>query len=154
MAAVFEFAETWHLAERPERIRDVLLDLERYPEWWPQVRGVWAIGDDDARVRCRSTLPYTLDLRLHAVCRDLPTLEVDVSGDLSGWVRWSLLPAAGGTRLEFRQRVTVTGLLRLAAPARPLLRWNHHRMMAGCRAGLVNRLNAAPAPRRRRAPGA
>ncbi len=154
MAAVFEFAETWHLPAPPERIRDVLVDLERYPEWWRQVRDVSTIGDDDAWVRCRSTLPYTLDLHLHAVSRDLPTLEVGVSGDLSGWVRWSLLPVAAGTRLEFRQQVSVTGLLRFAAPAGPLLRWNHHRMMAGCRAGLVDRLSVAPAPRRRRAPGA
>lgn len=155
MAAVFEFAERWELPATPAAVRDVLVDLEHFPEWWPQVRAVAKVGEDDAWVRCRSTLPYTLDLRLHAVSRDLPTLEVALSGDLDGWVRWTLLPGGAGTRMEFDQRVTLTGALRLLpAAARPLLRWNHHRMMAGCRAGLVDRLSAGPAPTRRPAPGA
>jgi hypothetical protein len=46
-----------------------------------------------------------------------------------------------GTRLDFRQQVVVGGLLSAAsAVARPLLRWNHERMMAGCISGLVARV--------------
>ncbi len=125
----------------PEQVRDVVTDLERYPEWWPQVVAVAKIGPDDARVLCRSALPYTLDLVLHAVSRDLPAVEVEVSGDLDGSVRWRLTPDAGGTRMEFEQEVKVDGVLGAASVlARPLLRWNHHRMMTGCIAGLRERL--------------
>lgn len=122
-------------------VASVVSDLERYPEWWPQVRAVAKIDDDTARVLCRAALPYTLDLVLHAISRDAPVLEVALSGDLDGWVRWTLSEADGGTRTEFEQEVAARGALAAASyVARPLLRWNHDRMMAGCRAGLERRL--------------
>jgi len=125
-----------------EAVREAVVDLERYPEWWPQIRAVAKLGPDDARVLCRSTLPYTLDLMLHAVSREGTVLEVEVSGDLDGSVRWELSPEPAGTRMEFEQQVRVTGILALGSyGARPLLRWNHHRMMLGCIAGLTDRLD-------------
>lgn len=140
--AEFEFRGTWSVAAPLEAVREAVVDLERYPEWWPQIRAVAKLGPDDARVLCRSTLPYTLDLVLHAVSREGTVLEVAVSGDLDGSVRWQLSPEPAGTRMEFEQRVRVTGLLALASyVARPLLRWNHHRMMLGCIAGLTDRLD-------------
>jgi carbon monoxide dehydrogenase subunit G len=143
-AAEYDFRGTWTVAAPLEAVREAVVDLERYPEWWPQVRAVAKLGPDDARVLCRSTLPYTLDLVLHAVSREGMVLEVEVSGDLDGSVRWQLSPEPDGTRMEFEQRVRVTGLLALGSyAARPVLRWNHHRMMLGCIAGLTDRL-AAP----------
>jgi len=157
----FAFEESWHLPARPEALRDVLVDLERYPTWWPQVVAVARIDDDRGRVLCRSTLPYTLDLVLRAVSRDLPTLEVAVSGHLEGAVAWTLRPEAGGTRMEMRQQVDTRGaVVSLGAALAPgLLRWNHARMMAGCRRGLLARVGvsggsrAASDPAPRRAPG-
>lgn len=129
----------------PEVVRDVLVDLEHYPTWWPQVVAVASLGPDDSRVLCRSALPYTLDLVIHAVSRDLPTLEVRLDGHLTGYARWTLTPESGAqgeaTRMDYEQRVEVSGLLALASyVGRPLLRWNHARMMAGCRVGLERRL--------------
>jgi hypothetical protein len=122
-------------------VADVLIDLEHYPEWWPQVRAVAKLGPDTARVLCRSALPYTLDLVLDAVSRELPEVAVDVSGDLEGWARWRLTEIEGGTRMEFRQEVTVRGALAAVSyVARPLLSWNHGRMMRGCEQGLLRRL--------------
>ena len=141
MATPYVFRESWTVAAPPERVRDVLTDLARYPQWWPQVVAVATLGADDAVVLCRSVLPYTLELRLHAVSRELPTLEVALDGHLRGYVRWTLLADAEGTRLGWEQQVTVPGpLAPLAALLRPLLRWNHARMMAGGRAGLRRRL--------------
>lgn len=140
--AAYEFRGTWTVAAPLEAVRDTVVDLEHYPEWWPQIRAVAKLGPDDAWVLCRSALPYTLDLVLHAVSREGSVLEVEVSGDLAGSVRWRLRPVPGGTRMTFEQRVEVTGLLALGSyVARPLLRWNHHRMMLGCVAGLRQRLN-------------
>jgi carbon monoxide dehydrogenase subunit G len=140
-AAEYQFRGTWSVAAPLDAVREAVVDLERYPEWWPQIRAVAKLGPDDARVLCRSTLPYTLDLVLHAVSREGTVLEVEVSGDLAGSVRWRLSPETGGTRMEFEQRVRVVGLLALASyVARPVLRWNHHRMMVGCIAGLRDRL--------------
>ncbi|HEU4811995.1 MAG TPA: SRPBCC family protein [Nocardioides sp.] len=143
MRTSYSFRGTWTVAAAPEAVHDVLVDLERYPDWWPQVRAVAKLGPDDARVLCRSALPYTLDLVLHAEHREPPLLETTISGDLDGVVRWRLVPAAGGTRMEFEQDVRVGRLLGLASyVARPLLTWNHHRMMDGCIAGLRTRLGA------------
>ena len=124
-----------------DAVATALTDLEHYPAWWPQVVAVASLGPDDARVLCRSVLPYTLDLVLHAVSRSTELLEVGVSGDLTGSVCFALTPVASGTRLDFTQEVSVRGWLAAAAyPARPLLRWNHERMMRGGLHGLRSRL--------------
>jgi carbon monoxide dehydrogenase subunit G len=141
MSPSYAFGGSWQVAAPVSAVHDLLVDLERYPDWWPQVVAVASLGPDDARVLCRSVLPYTLDLMLHAVSRSPSLLEVGVSGDLTGSVRFALTVAAGGTRLEYAQRVRVGGLLGAASyVARPVLRWNHDRMMAGCVAGLRRRL--------------
>ena len=142
MRSTYSFREEWTVPFARAQVRDVLLDLEHYPDWWPQVVAVAKVTDDDARVLCRSVLPYTLDLWLHAVHREPDLLETAVGGDLVGEVRWRLHDADGATRLEFEQDVVVAGrLLGLASyVARPVLSWNHHRMMAGCLTGLRQRL--------------
>ena len=140
-SVTYEFRGTWSVAAPLEAVRETVVDLEHYPEWWPQIRAVVKLGPDDARVLCRSTLPYTLDLVLHAVSREGSVLGVEVSGDLDGSVRWQLAPEPGGTRMHFEQQVVVSGALAVASyVVRPLFRWNHHRMMLGCVAGLRDRL--------------
>lgn len=139
----FHFESTWDVAAPLAEVHSVLVDLERYPDWWPQVLAVAKIDDDTARVLCRSSLPYTLDLVLGAVHREPTLLETTIDGDLEGSSRWLLTPVPGGTRLDYEQDVDVTGTLaRLAArPLGPVLRWNHERMMGGCRDGLERRLS-------------
>ncbi len=143
--AAYSFRDSWTVDAAPARVRDLVVDLERYPRWWPQVVAVASLGPDDAWVLCRSALPYTLDLVLHAVTRELPVLEVRVAGDLTGTVRFTVAAAGSGSRLDFAQRVEVGGALGLASTlGRPLLSWNHRRMMRGCRDGM--RAALAPAP--------
>ena len=139
----YAFAGTWTVDAPPSLVQEVLVDLERYPEWWAQVLAVASLGTDDARVLCRSALPYTLDLALHAVRRDPSRLEVGISGDLVGRAAWTLTEIGRSTRLDFHQEVTVGGWLGLVSPlVGPLLRWNHARMMAGCVDGLRGRVRA------------
>lgn len=137
LSADLTFGGGWTLAAPPERVRDVIVDVEHWVDWWPQVLAVASLGPDDARVLARSTLPHRLDLVVHAVSRDLPVLEVELDGTLHGSARWELTDHPDGTHLVYEQRVAVTGALALAClAARPLMRWNHDRMMAGCVAGL------------------
>jgi hypothetical protein len=144
VSASYRFGGRWTVPHGVPEVAALLVDLERYPEWWPQVVAVASLGPDDARVLCRSALPYTLDLVLHAVHREPPVLETTVDGDLHGVVRWRLSPSGlDGTRLDFEQEVEVRGALAVASYAgRPLLRWNHDRMMRGCVAGLRRALAA------------
>lgn len=137
----FAFTDAWLVDAPVDDVAATLVDLEHYPRWWRQVRAVAKLGPDTAWVRCRSTLPYTLDLVLDAVSRTPPVVEVAISGDLDGFARFTLTPDGGGTRLDFAQEVTVSGLLVPASyVGRWLLVWNHHRMMAGCREGLAARV--------------
>jgi hypothetical protein len=140
----FSFRHQWTVDAPAERVAEVLLDLEHYPEWWPQVLAVAKVDDDTARVLCRSRLPYTLDLVLCARDRGPSHLRVDLEGDLLGWSTFDLIPTGGGTRVAYRQQVALASpwLGRLAGIGGPVLRWNHAQMMAGCRAGLARRTQA------------
>jgi hypothetical protein len=146
----FSFAADWTVPAPAERVRDVVVDLERYPAWWPQVVAVAKLGPDDARVLCRSVLPYTLDLVLHAESRELPTVRVGIDGDLRGRASWTLTPIAGGTRMAFEQEVELTALPLLPAALlrvlRPVMAWNHERMMTGCETGLRRLLGKTVGP--------
>lgn len=141
--AGYVFEDRWHVPAAPERVHATLVDVERYVEWWPQIVAVGYLGEREGLVLCRSALPYVLTLVLREVDRSPARLEVAVSGDLEGSVRFGLAPEGTGTRLDLHQEVQVTGLLGLASRvARPLLTWNHDRMMAGCIDGLTARLTA------------
>jgi carbon monoxide dehydrogenase subunit G len=122
-------------------VHAVLVDLERYVEWWPQVRAVAKVDDDHAIAVCRSVLPYDLELGLTALDRSVRRLRVGLSGPLEGWAQWRLDPSGAGTRVRFEQEVTVVGRAMVAASylARPVLSWNHHRMMRGATAALAER---------------
>ncbi len=136
----YVFSASWDLAAAPDDVAAVLVDLERYPDWWPQVRSVSKIDEDSARVSCRSALPYTLDLVLNAISRTPPVVEVALSGDLTGFARFSLVPSAQGTHLDFHQEVRPGGIVAVASYIlRPVLAWNHRQMMAGCERGLRDR---------------
>lgn len=121
----------------------VLVDLEHYPSWWPQVRAVAKLDDDHAWVVCRSALPYDLDLVLGAVDRGPQRLLSSIDGDLIGQASWTLAPHWHGTSVDYRQDVVVAGSLRRATrfgAARALMRRNHGHMMSGCERGLRRRL--------------
>lgn len=141
----YVFVDSWETAAPPERVHEVLLDLERYVEWWPQVRAVASLGPDDALVVCRSLLPYDLELALHAEQRDPASLRVGIDGPIRGFAHWRLTPTRRGTRLDFEQRVrAVARPFRWASyVARPVLRANHAWMMRGAEAGLSRRLATA-----------
>ena len=142
MTTTFSFHSEWDMAADADDVRAVLVDLEHYPEWWPQVVAVAKIDDDNARVLCKSRLPYTLDLLLTATRRDARRLESRIEGDLVGTAVWQLDELDGSTHVDYTQDVVVTH--RLLRPVLRVLRgpmvWNHGRMMEGCRVGLERRL--------------
>ena len=97
------------------------------------------IDDDTALVVCRSVLPYDLELVLTAVSREVDLLEVQIEGPIRGYARYHLVETGPGvTSLHFEQEVRAESRLMVLASyvARPLLVWNHHRMMRGSEQGL------------------
>ena len=129
-------------------MQEVLVDLEFYGEWWPQVRAVAKVDDDHALVVCRSTLPYDLELFLTALRRDPDLLEVRIDGPICGWARFHLDEQGPGvTRLRYEQQVRAEAPMVVVASyvARPLLVWNHRRMQMGAEQGLREKLQPSTA---------
>ena len=141
--AEYVFTDTWVTPASASHVHEVLLDLEHYVDWWPQVRAVASLGPDDALVICRSLLPYDLELALHAEQRDPESLRVGIDGPIRGFAHWRLTPTRDGTRLDFEQRVrAVARSFRWASyVAKPVLRANHTWMMRGAEAGLARHLS-------------
>jgi hypothetical protein len=145
----FRFTSSFNLAAPRKQVHDVLVDLEFYGDWWPQVRAVAKLDDDHALVVCRSVLPYDLELELTAVSRSTELLEVGIEGPIRGWARYHLDERApGATSLRFEQEVYAEARSMALASyvAKPLLVWNHHRMMAGAERGLRARLEPGGQP--------
>jgi uncharacterized protein YndB with AHSA1/START domain len=146
----YRFSSTFTLEAPRERVHRVLVDLEFYCDWWQQVRGVGKLDGDRALVVCRSVLPYHLELELTAVSRALDLLEVAIDGPVRGWARYQLEETSPGvTSLRFDQEVYAENRLMAFASyvAKPLLVWNHRRMMAGAERGLRTLLEAGSQPR-------
>jgi hypothetical protein len=139
----YRFTSSFNLAAPRQQVHGVLVDLERYGDWWEQVRAVGKLDDDRALVVCRSTLPYDLELELTAVSKTVDLLEVTIDGPIRGWARYRLTEARPGvTSLRFEQDVYAESRLMVLTSyvVKPLLVWNHHQMMAGAEQGLQARL--------------
>ncbi|MFC9456343.1 SRPBCC family protein [Streptomyces sp. NPDC058430] len=137
----YRFRSVWDL---PAELADVFAALERaeeYPLWWPQVREATPLDERRGTARFRSLLPYDLFVTATALRRDIEAgvLEIAMSGDLEGWVRWTVRAQEGGTRALYEQEVEVCKplLRRFALVGRPVFLANHALMMRGGRRGLV-----------------
>jgi hypothetical protein len=145
MASAFRFESRWQLDATREAAYDVLVDLERYPLWWRQVRAVAKLGEDHAWVLARSLLPITLSLELRPVTRDPErgVLQISIDGDLQGWSRFELTPTGQGLDVWYEQEVvTHRAILGATRPLRAVVTANHSWMMRSCRLGLARRVAA------------
>lgn len=142
----YRFRSVWALHAPPDAVYAVLERAEDYPDWWPQVRQVDAIDDVSGIVRVRSVLPYELTFTAREVVRDRAAgvLEIEMSGDLDGWARWTVRAHGTGTLARYDQVVDVSKplLRRFAVPGRPVFRANHRLMMRAGRRGLAAYLEA------------
>ncbi|QFQ96004.1 polyketide cyclase [Streptomyces phaeolivaceus] len=137
----YRFRSHWTLPAPPAAVYDALQRADDYPRWWPQVREVSRIDDTTGTIRIRSFLPYDLAFTAREVRRDATAgiLEIEMTGDLDGWARWTLTADGTGTLARYDQEVDVTKPLmrRLAVPGRPVFRANHALMMRAGRRGLL-----------------
>ncbi|UUU35213.1 SRPBCC family protein [Streptomyces sp. CA-210063] len=142
----YRFRSRWNLPAPPAAVYDVLQRAEDYPHWWPQVREVIRTDDTTGTVRIRSVVPYDLVFTAREARRDPAAgiLEIEMTGDLDGWARWTLTADGTGTLARYDQEVDVTKplLRRLAVPGRPVFRANHTLMMRAGRRGLLAYLAA------------
>jgi uncharacterized protein YndB with AHSA1/START domain len=147
----YRFRDSWFIAAPVASVFDAVVDVARYPQWWPDVRSVSRIDDDTAELVCRATLPYRLVLRMSRAEEDAPSgrLRVHLGGDLEGSLAALVVRQPTGTRLEITQQVVATKplLRRLSPMARPLFLVNHALMMRRGQHGLSAFLTAGkPVP--------
>ncbi|MDX3644306.1 SRPBCC family protein [Streptomyces sp. MB09-02B] len=142
----YRFLSLWNLPAGPSAVYDVLQRVDDYPDWWPQVREVTRLDDTTGTVRIRSVLPYDLAFTAREVRSDRAAgvLEIEMTGDVDGWARWTLTADGTGTLARYDQEVDVSKplLRRFAVPGRPVFRANHALMMRAGRRGLLAYLTA------------
>lgn len=136
----YVFRSDWRLEAAPERVYEILADVETYPTWWPQVRAAHRIDDLSGELTCRSLFPYDLTFVMHREIED-PTdhvLRARMTGDLAGTSQWTITGSAGGSVAVFDEDVEVGSTLLRAAGRlfRPALRVNHDHMMRSGEKGL------------------
>jgi hypothetical protein len=144
----YVFRSEWIVPAPVPTVFDTLAALDKYPQWWPQVRSTRPLDDDTCEIEVRSRLPYSLRMTAHHSRRDARAgvLEARLTGDLLGQSRWTLTPTpdGAGTVLVFGEEVEVTRpLLRRLFFARPAFRANHSAMMRSGEHGLRRHLAAA-----------
>jgi hypothetical protein len=140
----YHFRSTWRVPAPPMVVYAALARLERYPDWWSQVRYARPVDQDAVELMIRSVLPLEIRMTAHSSRRDpaAGVLEARLSGDLEGFSRWTLTPDPGGTRAVFQEVVDARGhpALRRLAFARPAFQANHAWMMRQGQAGLRGHL--------------
>lgn len=141
----YEFRSEWAFPADRDAVCDVLGRLEEYAQWWPQITRSESDGRAGrAVVHLRSALPFTLKLKLTREVEDRAAgvFRAIVTGDIEGFVAWSITETDTGTRVRFDQAVTLRHPVarRVDIVIRPLLQWNHAVAMRGCAEGLGRRL--------------
>jgi uncharacterized protein YndB with AHSA1/START domain len=142
----FVFRSTWTVSATPQRVYDVLADVESYPQWWPQVRRARRLGESSGELTCRSLLPYDVVFRMFQELEDPESLvlRARMEGDLSGTSQWTITADGDGSVAVFDENVEVgKGMLRAAGRLfRPALKFNHDLMMRAGEKGLRAHLSA------------
>jgi hypothetical protein len=156
-AREYSFHHTWRIPADPETVYEILAALDDYPLWWPGVRRAEPLDTGRCALTIRSVLPF--DLRFvacHGRCDPVAgVLEAELSGDLVGFSRWTVVPQEGGAAAVFEERVLARrGPVARLSFARPVLRANHALMMRRGERGLrawvrrAGRSDGASAPAR------
>lgn len=146
----YSFRSTWRLDAQPAAVYATLARLDRYPDWWSQVRYARPVDDETVELMIRSLLPVEIRMTAHSSRRDpaAGVLEARISGHLTGHSRWTITPTAGGTRAVFEEVVDASThpWLRRLAFARPVFQANHAAMMLRGQAGLRAHLGTLTTP--------
>jgi uncharacterized protein YndB with AHSA1/START domain len=150
MSAPYRFLTTWLFDAPRDRVWEVIYDGARWPEWWRGVLRTEILepGGESGegalwRSSWRSVLPYTLDFDFRVETVERPTLLAGrASGDIVGTGTWRLYESALGTASTWEWHVAPsrTWLHPAARLARPIVTWDHDRLMRWGGEGAARRI--------------
>ena len=147
----YEFTTRWEIPAPVEKVWELLMVPERWPQWWRGVKdvrllqpaidasGVGAIRD----YTWRSRLPYDLTFTMETTCVDpFSRIEGIARGELSGFGCWQFKFESGVTHVRYDWTVEANKwwMIWLAPIARPVFEWNHDAVMDWRRQGLLAEL--------------
>lgn len=146
----FDLVSHWRIAAPIDEVWEALVQVERWPLWWPYVRSVRRLRSEGPeglgcmhRIHWQTRLPYGLVIDAETVYIKQPEcLRGRTSGQLKGEGIWLLRHEGGITDVTYVYRVEPTTMwMRVLSPVlAPLFRWNHEGVMAAGRTGLVRYL--------------
>ncbi|MGZ5028020.1 MAG: SRPBCC family protein [Methylobacter sp.] len=149
----YSLVTQWHLDAPIERVWDVLISAEEWPNWWRFVEEVVEIKKGDAqgldsvrRFTWTSRLPYRLCFEVQVKALEKPRwLEGVASGDLNGTGSWRLESLGNSTRVTYLWTVsTEKAWMNLLAPIlAPVFTWNHDQVMHEGGKGMARHLGAS-----------
>ena len=145
MTTRYRFLTEFELSSSPAAIEETLRDVTNWSTWWRWARRIDPLTSEHgvvgARYRNRIATPllygFTYDTEVVEVTDEL--IRLNVSGDLEGTGLFRFHPTtSGGSFLAFEWSVeTCKQWMNLLAPlARPIFKWNHHRLMSDFGEGL------------------
>lgn len=141
------FSNVWTVRARADAVFAALVDVDRYPVWWPDVRAVQRQDGDSGDLLVRSVLPLGLRLRLKRAEEDpaIRTMRVAISGDLEGYCAARVDERGDRTVVRIEQDVVLCkrSLVPFEPVLRPVLRANHAAMMWRGERGLRRHLAGA-----------
>lgn len=156
--AHYYFVSEWEFAAPLQTVWSAILNSQDWPKWWPGVLAVVPVKPggpagigDIRRYAMRSVLPYTLKFHME-VTEIVPCVRLagTARGEVEGTGVWTFAPLSApdangepGCRVRYDWDVrTVPLWMNLVAPfARPLIKWNHDRIMVAGARGLAQHLH-------------
>jgi hypothetical protein len=150
----YEFKSVWSIDAPIDIVWDVIAECRNWTQWWPYLENVDVLdpgGGDGIGLTCRfvwrGVLPYSIDIVVKVTRVYKPFLiEGETSGDLEGTGRWIFIcENKDSTKVEYVLDVKTTKpWMNILAPALSwFFKWNHIRVMAAGRDGLIHYLRFA-----------
>ncbi|XUX00224.1 MAG: SRPBCC family protein [Dehalogenimonas sp.] len=135
----YHFVTDWHFDAPPDCVWSLIRDAESMSQWWPGVKRFEIIGQDKSlkigqRINASvqglaGELAFTLEI---TEIENGKRLKMKATGDLEGEGIWTLEKEVGGCRTIYQWDVSTSGWLMnvLGLVFKPILMWNHDRVMA------------------------
>jgi len=148
----FEFATLWRFEAPLDAVWDAVYHSENWPQWWRGLTSVVRLSPEGSdvvgsvqRFTWKGALPYRLTFDILTTRVEHQSLiEGVASGDLAGVGTWRLSWEEGVTVVRYDWKVSMarSWLKALAFAARPLVSWNHDKIMQWGERGLSERLKS------------
>jgi uncharacterized protein YndB with AHSA1/START domain len=151
--ADYKFTTVWRVPAPQQKVWDLILNSDQWPNWWRGVEKVEKLKDGDRnsvgalfRYTWKSKLPYRLIFEMETTrVEPISLIEGRAIGELRGFGRWTLSHEAGVTTARYDWQVETTkAWMNLLAPiARPFFSWNHDVVMGWGGEGLAKQLGVS-----------